>query len=114
MGHKVLVFIQTHKMSGIIEMNIDRKTKDRQFKVNSFQKGYSSILLLTTGASVGLALTVADRVFIVDPDWNPRQVIEDQCSSCTYRIGQKKDVIVYRLITSGTTEEKIYRKQVCV
>jgi len=53
-------------------------------------------------------LTGADRAIILDPDWNPTNdnYAVDRC----FRIGQKKDVIVYRLVTMGTIEEKIYRR----
>ena len=71
----------------------------------------SSVFLLTNQVSgVGLNLTGADRAIIVDPDWNPAN--DNQCIDRIYRIGQKKDVIVYRLITGGTVEEKIYMRQV--
>ncbi len=59
---------------------------------------------------LGLTLTAADRVVIVDPSWNP--AVDNQAVDRAYRIGQTRDVVVYRLITCGTVEEKIYRKQV--
>jgi superfamily II DNA/RNA helicase len=59
---------------------------------------------------LGLTITAADRVIIVDPAWNP--AVDNQSVDRAYRIGQQRDVIVYRLITSGTVEEKIYRRQV--
>lgn len=59
---------------------------------------------------LGLTLTAADRVVIVDPSWNPAQ--DNQSVDRAYRIGQCRDVVVYRLVTCGTVEEKIYRKQV--
>eukprot|EP00955_Chlamydomonas_euryale_P030470 320766-Chlamydomonas_euryale.AAC.1 len=59
---------------------------------------------------LGLTLTAADRVVIVDPAWNP--ATDNQAVDRAYRIGQSRDVVVYRLITCGTVEEKIYRKQV--
>lgn len=91
-----------------------------------------SLFLLTTGVGgVGLTLTAADRVIIVDPAWNPqvdnqsvdrydkhtemhvdRQHHTLHTHNRAYRIGQDKDVVVYRLITCGTVEEKMYRKQV--
>jgi DNA excision repair protein ERCC-6-like len=58
---------------------------------------------------LGLTITAADRVIIVDPAWNP--AVDNQSVDRAYRIGQKKPVLVYRLITSGTVEEKIYRRQ---
>jgi DNA excision repair protein ERCC-6 len=67
--------------------------------------------LLTNAVSgVGLNLTGADRAVIVDPDWNPAN--DNQCIDRIYRIGQTKDVIVYRLIVANSVEEKIYMRQV--
>lgn len=67
-------------------------------------------LLTTQVGGLGLTLTAADRVIIVDPAWNPST--DNQSVDRAYRIGQQKDVVVYRLITCGTVEEKIYKKQV--
>jgi DNA excision repair protein ERCC-6 len=70
-----------------------------------------SILLLTTRTGgVGISLTGANRVILVDPDWNPQ--IDIQARERAWRIGQKRDVIIYRLITRGTIEEKIYHRQI--
>ena len=55
-------------------------------------------------------LTGADRAIIIDPDWNPAN--DNQAVDRVFRIGQKKDVIVYRFVTMGTIEEKIYRRQI--
>jgi len=57
---------------------------------------------------VGLTLTGADRVVVLDPSWNP--AADAQAVDRAYRMGQTRDVAVYRLITCGTVEEKIYRK----
>ena len=59
---------------------------------------------------LGLTLTAADRVVIYDPAWNP--AADSQSVDRAYRIGQTKDVVVYRLVTCGTVEEKVYRRQV--
>lgn len=59
---------------------------------------------------VGLTLTNADRVIIYDPNWNP--ATDAQAVDRVFRIGQTKDVFVYRLITCGTIEEKIYSRQI--
>lgn len=68
-------------------------------------------MLLTSGVGgLGLTLTAADRVVILDPSWNPST--DNQAVDRAFRIGQTRDVVVYRLITCGTVEEKIYRKQV--
>ena len=58
---------------------------------------------------VGLNLTAASRVVILDPSWTN---IDNQAVDRVYRIGQTRNVVVYRLITVGTVEEKIYRRQV--
>jgi SNF2 family DNA or RNA helicase len=58
---------------------------------------------------LGLSITAADRVIIVDPAWNP--AVDNQSVDRAHRIGQTRHVLVYRLITSGTVEEKIYRRQ---
>mmetsp|Transcript_60808 Transcript_60808/g.83515 ORF Transcript_60808/g.83515 Transcript_60808/m.83515 type:complete len:135 (+) Transcript_60808:182-586(+) len=67
-------------------------------------------LLTTKVGGLGLNLTGADRVIIMDPDWNPAN--DNQAVDRVFRIGQKRDVIVYRLVTMGTVEEKIYRRQI--
>ena len=61
----------------------------------------------TQVGGVGLTLTAADRVVIYDPAWNP--ATDAQAVDRAFRIGQKKNVVIYRLITCGTVEEKIYR-----
>merc|ERR1712151_881 len=66
--------------------------------------------LTTRVGGLGLNLTGADRVILYDPDWNPSTDLQAQERS--WRIGQQKEVIVYRLITSGTIEEKIYNRQI--
>ena len=66
---------------------------------------------MTTGVgSVGLTLTAATNVIVFDPDWNPGK--DDQAVDRTYRIGQTKPVVVFRLITCDTIEERIYRRQI--
>ncbi|TKY60449.1 CHROMATIN REMODELING 24 [Spatholobus suberectus] len=123
-GHSVLIFSQTRKMLNLIQecllskgydfLRIDGTTKasDRLRIVNDFQEGVGAPIFLLTSqvGGLGLTLTRADRVIVVDPAWNPST--DNQSVDRAYRIGQKKDVIVYRLMTCGTVEEKIYRKQV--
>ncbi|KAJ0040417.1 hypothetical protein Pint_27404 [Pistacia integerrima] len=123
-GHNVLIFSQTRKMLNLIQesivsngykfLRIDGTTKasDRVKIVNEFQEGdVAPIFLLTSQVGgLGLTLTKADRVIVVDPAWNPST--DNQSVDRAYRIGQKKDVFVYRLMTCGTVEEKIYRKQI--
>ncbi|KAH6824584.1 chromatin remodeling 24 [Perilla frutescens var. hirtella] len=123
-GHNVLIFSQTRKMLNLIQeslssnhykyMRIDGTTKinDRAKVVKDFQEGRGAPIFLLTSqvGGLGLTLTNADRVIVVDPAWNPST--DNQSVDRAYRIGQKKNVIVYRLMTCGTVEEKIYRKQV--
>ena len=59
---------------------------------------------------LGLTLTGADRVIVVDPAWNPS--VDSQSVDRAFRIGQTRHVVVYRLITCGTVEERIYQRQV--
>nr|CAB3486296.1 unnamed protein product [Digitaria exilis] len=96
-GHHVLIFSQTRKMLNLIQ---------------DFQEGPGApIFLLTTQVGgLGLTLTKAARVIVVDPAWNPST--DNQSVDRAYRIGQTKDVIVYRLMTSATIEEKIYKLQI--
>ncbi|KAK1653755.1 hypothetical protein QYE76_071560 [Lolium multiflorum] len=61
----------------------------------------------TQVGGLGVTLTKAARVIVVDPAWNP--ITDNQSVDRAYRIGQTKDVIVYRLMTFGTIEEKIYK-----
>ncbi|CAM9487212.1 unnamed protein product, partial [Laminaria digitata] len=69
------------------------------------------VCLVSTGAGgTGITLTGADRVIIFDPSWNPAD--DMQAVDRAYRIGQTRDVIVYRMIAAGTVEEKMYEKQV--
>lgn len=124
-GHRTLVFSQSRKMLDIIErilihrhfkiMRIDGTVThlvEREKRIDVFQndKDYSVFLLTTQVGGVGLTLTAATRVVIFDPSWNP--ATDAQAVDRVYRIGQKKNVVIYRLITCGTVEEKIYRRQV--
>ncbi|EED87126.1 predicted protein, partial [Thalassiosira pseudonana CCMP1335] len=119
-----LVFSQSTKMLDIMEkvfksddvsfLRIDGKTaeKSRQQKVDAFNDKESNVdimLLSTKAAGVGLTLNGADRAIIFDPSWNPSTDAQaiDRC----YRIGQLKNVTVYRMICAGTVEEKMYEKQ---
>ncbi|KAH1165535.1 DNA excision repair protein ERCC-6-like [Mauremys mutica] len=124
-GHRTLVFSQSRKMLDILErilthrnfrtMRIDGTVThlvERERRIGVFQsnKDYSVFLLTTQVGGVGITLTAASRVVIVDPSWNP--ATDAQAVDRAYRIGQKENVVIYRLITCGTVEEKIYRRQV--
>ncbi|XP_062997774.1 DNA excision repair protein ERCC-6-like [Elgaria multicarinata webbii] len=124
-GHRTLVFSQSLKMLDIIErllthrrfkiMRIDGTVThlvEREKRITVFQKNrdYSIFLLTTQVGGIGITLTAATRVVIFDPSWNP--ATDAQAVDRAYRIGQKENVVIYRLITCGTVEEKIYRRQV--
>uniref|UniRef100_A0A8C6K1Y3 DNA excision repair protein ERCC-6-like n=1 Tax=Melopsittacus undulatus TaxID=13146 RepID=A0A8C6K1Y3_MELUD len=124
-GHQTLVFSQSRKMLDIIErvlscrqfriMRIDGTVThllEREKRISTFQsnRDYSVFLLTTQVGGVGITLTAASRVVIFDPSWNP--ATDAQAVDRAYRIGQKENVVIYRLITCGTVEEKIYRRQV--
>ncbi|NET09146.1 MAG: DEAD/DEAH box helicase, partial [Symploca sp. SIO2B6] len=116
--HKALVFSQFVDHLTIIknyleEKNIryqylDGKTpaKARKQRVDAFQSGDGDVFLISLKAGgTGLNLTAADYVIHMDPWWNP--AVEDQASDRAHRIGQKRPVTIYRLVTKGTIEEKI-------
>ncbi|CAH1412225.1 unnamed protein product [Lactuca virosa] len=119
-GHKVLIFSQSCIMLDLIQDTLNAKgykflRMDGTTKYSERLKivhgvGAPIFLLTTRVGGLGLTLTKADRVIVVDPDWNPST--DNQSVDRAYRIGQKKDVIVYRLMTCGTIEEKIYIKQI--
>ncbi|KAK9816584.1 hypothetical protein WJX72_002280 [[Myrmecia] bisecta] len=124
-GHRTLVFSQSRVMLDILQAAVEARmwrfcridgsvssATERQERVQQFQTSKSIPVFLLTSqvGGLGLTLTAADRVIIVDPSWNPS--VDNQSVDRAYRIGQQRDVVVYRLITCGTVEEKIYRKQV--
>jgi SNF2 family DNA or RNA helicase len=123
-GHRTLVFSQSRVMLNILEAAIRAEgwricridgtvnAQERANRVNTFQTTSDIPIFLLTSqvGGLGLTLTAADRVIVVDPAWNPS--VDSQSVDRAYRIGQKRDVVVYRLISCGTVEDKIYRKQV--
>jgi SNF2 family DNA or RNA helicase len=117
-GHKALVFSQFVGHLALIKAQVEKKgisyqyldgstpTKERQKRVNAFQAGNGDLFLISLKAGgLGLNLTAADYVIHMDPWWNP--AVEDQAADRAHRIGQKRPVTVYRLITRHTIEEKI-------
>ncbi|KAL9642538.1 hypothetical protein ABK040_011105 [Willaertia magna] len=123
-GHKTLVFSQYKTMLDVIEKVLKKKNysykridgetpgKERQRRVDDFNtiRGISCFLLTTGVGGVGLTLTGADRVILFDIHWNP--AVDQQAVDRAYRVGQKRNVITYRLVSVGTIEEIVYRKQV--
>lgn len=117
-GHKCLIFSPSTKILDIIESVLSIKSaridgsisgKARQSLVDKFNEEYSDIkamLLSTKAAGCGLNLTSADRAIIFSPSWNPAD--DSQAVDRCYRIGQMKNVVVYRFITAGTVEGKYH------
>jgi SNF2 family DNA or RNA helicase len=120
-GHKALVFSQFTSLLSIVREHLDRskvkyeyldgKTKDRQQHVEKFQGDPDCKLFLISlkAGGVGLNLTAAEYVFLLDPWWNP--AVEAQAIDRTHRIGQAKPVFAYRLIARDTVEEKVLELQ---
>lgn len=106
--------IQSHiKCQGWSNIRLDGQTPTahRQSLVDQFQRGDVEIFLISTKAGgLGLNLTAANRVIIFDANWNPS--CDSQAQDRAFRLGQKRNVEVVRLIARGTIEELIYARQV--
>lgn len=119
--HKILIFSQFVKHLSILKNYLETKgidfayldgsTKDRQKQVTRFQEEeeLKVFLISLKAGGLGLNLTKADYVFILDPWWNP--AIEAQAVDRAHRIGQENKVFTYKFITKNTVEEKILRLQ---
>ena len=90
---------------------LDGTTKDRQAQVQSFQQNdeVKIFLISLKAGGVGLNLTKAEYVFLLDPWWNP--AVEAQAIDRAHRIGQENKVIIYKFISRNTVEEKIMALQ---
>jgi superfamily II DNA or RNA helicase len=120
-GHKALVFSQWTSLLDLIEpelraagipfIRLDGSTANRGAVAASFQEpqGPPVMLISLKAGATGLNLTAADHVFLVDPWWNPS--VEAQAADRAHRIGQQRPVMVYRLVSQGTVEEKILHLQ---
>jgi SNF2 family DNA or RNA helicase len=122
-NHKVLIFSQFVKHLNLLVEEFNRQNliysmltgrvaeKDRQQVVQEFQSDEMNRLFLISlkAGGLGLNLTQADYVFMLDPWWNP--AIENQAINRAHRIGQEKNVFVYKFITRNTVEEKILKLQ---
>ena len=115
-GHRALVFSQFTRFlriartrleaSGVECCYLDGSTVNRGAVISSFKEGTAPVFLISLKAGgFGLNLTEADYCFLLDPWWNP--ATEAQAVDRTHRIGQTRNVMVYRLIASGTIEEKV-------
>ncbi|QDU22543.1 ATP-dependent helicase HepA [Urbifossiella limnaea] len=120
-GQKVLVFSQFTSLlaivkkrldaAGLVYESLDGRTRDRAARVEHFQSDPECRLFLISlkAGGVGLNLTAAGYVFLLDPWWNP--AAEAQAVDRTHRIGQTKPVFAYRLIARDTVEEKVLALQ---
>lgn len=115
-GRRIILFSQFTSMLDLIKPELDRRghawveltgmSRDRRAPVARFQAGEVPLILVSLKAGgTGLNLTAADTVILYDPWWNP--AVEAQAIDRAHRIGQQKPVFVYRMIASGTIEEKI-------
>ncbi|MFW6248785.1 MAG: DEAD/DEAH box helicase, partial [Bacteroidota bacterium] len=119
--HKILVFSQFIGMLQLIKNKLDQEkikyayldgqTKNRQAEVHTFQNTRTCrvFLLSIKAGGLGLNLTKADYVYIIDPWWNP--AVEAQAIDRTHRIGQEKHVFAYKMVCKDTIEEKIVQLQ---
>src|SRR5690606_2948671 len=119
--HKILIFSQFVGMLDLIRGELEHKaipfayltgqTKDRGTQVYHFQtdENIRVFLISLKAGGVGLNLTEADYVYLIDPWWNP--AIENQAIDRSHRIGQQKNVVAVRLICRDTVEEKIMHLQ---
>ena len=122
-GHRILLFTQMTRLMDIFEvffefrrikyLRLDGTTKhedrvDRIEMFNRFESEFSVFILSTRAGGLGLNLQTADTVIFVDSDWNPQ--MDRQAQDRAHRIGQKKEVRVFRLVTNTDTEEAILTK----
>jgi superfamily II DNA or RNA helicase len=120
-GHRALVFSQFTSFlallrrqldaTGVPYLYLDGKTKNRQELVEEFQSegGRPLFLISLKAGGLGLNLTAADYVYLLDPWWNP--AVEAQAVDRAHRIGQTRTVFAYRLVARDTVEEKILELQ---
>ncbi len=120
-GHKALVFSQFTRFLAIVRSRLDDRgidyayldgrTRKRAERVQRFQSDPHCPLFLISlrAGGLGLNLTAAEYVFLLDPWWNP--AVEAQAIDRTHRIGQRRQVMAYRLVARRTVEEKILELQ---
>jgi superfamily II DNA or RNA helicase len=121
LGHRALVFSQWTsfldliepelKSAGLAFVRLDGTTRDRASVVEEFQRpdGPPVMLISLKAGGVGLTLTAADHIFLMDPWWNP--AVEDQAADRAHRIGQENPVLIHRLVAKGTVEDRILELQ---
>ncbi|MGC5583681.1 SNF2-related protein [Ornithinimicrobium sp. W1665] len=119
-GHRALVFSSFTGYLGLVRealtsagiscSYLDGRTRDRPARIAAFREGQDPVFLISLKAGgFGLTLTEADYVFVLDPWWNP--AAEAQAVDRAHRIGQTRPVNVYRLVSTGTIEEKVVALQ---
>ena len=119
-GRKVIVFSQFTTLLGLLRARLDEakltyeyldgKTRDRQARVERFQgHGCPLFLVSLKAGGLGVNLTAAEYVFLLDPWWNP--AVEAQAIDRAHRIGQTRPVFAFRLIARNTVEEKVVELQ---
>ncbi|KZT37181.1 hypothetical protein SISSUDRAFT_988082 [Sistotremastrum suecicum HHB10207 ss-3] len=123
-GNKVLVFTRSVKLIEMLKYHLSRegynyrtfdgstKQSDRMPIIDEFSNDPDVFLFVisTLAGGTGLNLTAANKVVIFDPNWNPAHDL--QAIDRAFRIGQRRDVSVYRLLAAGSLEEHIYRRQI--
>lgn len=123
-GHRTLIFSQSRAMICLLEQYLQHHDfkylkmdgsvaiGQRQNLIKTFNENSEYLVFLSTTrvGGLGVNLTGADRVIIYDPDWNP--ATDNQAKERAWRIGQERNVTVYRLLSAGTIEEKIYQRQI--
>ena len=120
-GHKALVFSQFTSFldvvrgrmasEGLVHEYLDGQTRDREARVKRFQEDPACpfFLISLKAGGLGLNLTAAEYVFLLDPWWNP--AVEAQAVDRAHRIGQERKVFAYRLVARDTVEEKVLELQ---
>ena len=120
-GHRALIFSQwtgfldliepSLRLAGISFSRLDGSTQNRAEIVDEFQKssGPKVMLISLKAGGVGLTLTAADHIFLMDPWWNP--AVENQAADRAHRIGQTNPVLIHRLVAENTVEDRVLRLQ---
>jgi len=121
LGHRALIFSQWTSLLDLVELRLNDKkivfsrldgsTRNRDQVVSQFQKedGPPVMLLSLKAGGVGITLTAADHIYILDPWWNP--AAEDQAADRAHRIGQLNPVFIHRLVARNSVEDKILQLQ---
>ena len=121
-GHRVIIFTQMTRILDILEdyllmrghryVRLDGtvKVQDRNDRIAEFERDEDMLCFIasTRAGGLGINLTSADTVILYDSDWNPQMDLQAQDRA--HRLGQKKAVVIYRLVTGGTAESKVLKR----